>query len=59
MSSKIEVIVEDSWINLKVEGDITVSYPVFGNDEEIDKMINGFSECLKKAIKGERISTLG
>ncbi len=56
---KIDISETDVWICLDVAGDIRKSYPIFGDEESRNKHIDIFAEDLKRALSGERISTLG
>lgn len=53
---KVEITIDDKWIRLDVKGDITISYPVYGEDR--NKFVDSFAVDLKKALNGQRISAL-
>jgi hypothetical protein len=54
----IEISIKEGWVNLEVSGDIRISYPVFGDKDSRDEKIDEFAEALKRALSGERLSTL-
>ena len=56
MSIRIEI--KDGYIVLDVASDITISYPIYGDEKSREEKVDSFSDALKKALKGERISTL-
>ena len=59
MSEKnIRVEVSGSWLCLNVEGDQNISYPLHGSKVDRDEAIDHFAAALKKAVNGERLSTL-
>lgn len=44
------------WLRLEVQGDIRTSYPLWGENRE--KQIDAALSDLRRALRGERISTL-
>lgn len=55
-AEKVDVKIRAGWLVLDVAGDCDVSYPIWGEDS--DKMIDRFAADLKKALNGDRLSTL-
>ena len=56
--ARFKVQLEKGWLKFDVEGDIHISYPLFGSVESREKMVDKFAADLKQALRGERISTL-
>lgn len=55
---KIKVSLKDAWLTLHVEGDIKISYPLFGDEQSRNRFINNFASDLKRVLNGESLSSL-
>ncbi len=55
---RIKVELKNGYLQLDVRGDQSTGYPLFGDAASREKSISSFADELKKALAGERLSTL-